>query len=84
MNLLARLMGFIALVPGIVHSVELLKPGTSGADKKQAVLGLAATALTGIAAAVPSKAASIPAAQDGIGQIVDGTVAVFNAFGLFK
>ena len=79
MNFLSTLLKSIAFVPSVVQGVEAVFGGKSGTDKKDAALNFVSSALS-ITQAVAQKDIVDPDQfRNGLGQIIDGTVACLNA-----
>lgn len=75
---IAASFNFLSLIPNLVKLVELFHGGGNGAQKRDAVIGMASSILAGAGAAA---AANNPAYKDAIGGVVDATVASLNASG---
>jgi hypothetical protein len=79
MNFLARLLRGIAYVPAIVHGTEAIFGSKTGANKKDAALAMVSSAV-GLTDALANKDVLQPDKfQEGMSQIIDGVVAVFNS-----
>ena len=83
MGILSKISGILSLLPYLVAGVNTLHSGASGADKKTAVMQLAAVALQGVDIALPGAAPAIELAAPHISTAVDAFVGSFNAFGIF-
>ena len=79
MNFLAKLLQGISLVPSVVHGVEGLLGPKAGADKKNAALTFAQSAIS-VTDAIANKQIVDPAKfSEGLGKVIDGVVACLNA-----
>ncbi len=79
MNFLTKLLRGISFVPAVVHGVEALFGSKAGAEKKEAALSFATSALS-MADAVLNKDIVDPEKfRDGLGKIIDGVVQCLNA-----
>lgn len=79
MNFVNMLLKGIALVPGVIQSVENLSGSQTGAQKKDAALSIVGTAIN-VADAVSNKQiADANKFQSGLGKVIDGVVDCLNA-----
>ena len=79
MNFLAKLLQGIAFVPAVVHGIEALFGGKSGADKKNAAISFIGSAIS-LTDAIANKQVVDPEKfQGGLSKIVDGVVDCLNA-----
>ncbi|MHB1023192.1 MAG: hypothetical protein ACYC46_07770 [Acidobacteriaceae bacterium] len=79
MNFVSMLLKGIALVPGVIQSVENLSGGQTGAQKKDAALSIVGAAIN-VADAVSNKQiADASKFQSGLGKVIDGVVDCLNA-----
>ena len=79
MNFLSKLLRGIAFIPAVVHGIEGLFGGKSGADKKEAALSFVSAALSLTEAVTQRDILDESKFKDGLGKIVDGTVQCLNA-----
>lgn len=79
MNFLSTLLRGISFVPAVVHGVEALFGGKSGADKKDAALNFVTSALSVTEAITSHDIVDEGKFKDGLGKIVDGVVQCMNA-----
>ncbi|MCU1309970.1 MAG: hypothetical protein JWO20_1095 [Candidatus Angelobacter sp.] len=74
MNFLAKLLRGVAFIPAVVHGIEALFGGKSGADKKEAAMSFIGAALS-ITEAVTSKdIVDDGKFKDGLSKVIDGVV----------
>lgn len=79
MNFLAKLLQGIAFVPAVVHGIEALFGGKSGADKKNAAISFITSAI-GLTDAIANKTVIDPDKfQSGLSKVIDGVVDCLNA-----
>ncbi|MCU1308869.1 MAG: hypothetical protein JWN45_3564 [Acidobacteriaceae bacterium] len=79
MNFLAKLLRGVAFIPAVVHGIEALFGGKSGADKKEAAMSFIGAALS-ITEAVSSKdIVDDGKFKDGLSKVIDGVVQCLNA-----
>jgi hypothetical protein len=79
MNFLNLFLRGVTLVPSVIQGVEALMGAKSGAQKKDAALGIVSSAIN-VTDAVANKTVFDGAAfTAGLSQIVDGVVACLNA-----
>lgn len=79
MNFLAKLLRGIAFIPAVVHGIEGLFGGKSGAEKKEAALSFVSAALSLSEAVTQKDIVDGDRFKEGLGKIVDGTVQCLNA-----
>ncbi|HEX6881437.1 MAG TPA: hypothetical protein VF135_13790 [Terriglobales bacterium] len=79
MNFLTKLLRGISFVPAVVHGVEALFGSKAGAEKKEAALSFAASALSMADAVLNKDIADPEKFRDGLGKIIDGVVQCLNA-----
>jgi hypothetical protein len=79
MNFLSKLLQTIAFIPGIVTSIEGLFSHRSGSEKKDAVMSFLQTALSMTDAVAGKEIVDESKFQDGLSQIINGTVECLNA-----
>jgi len=79
MNFLSKLLQGIALIPGVVTSVEQLFGAKDGASKKNAALNFVSNALCATDAVAGKTIVDPNKFQDGLGKVIDGVVACLNA-----
>ena len=79
MNFLAKLLRGIAFIPAVVHGIEGLFGGKSGAEKKEAALSFVSAALSLSEAVTQKEIVDADRFKEGLGKIVDGTVQCLNA-----
>jgi hypothetical protein len=79
MNFLSKLLQTIAFIPGIVTSIEGLFSHRSGAEKKNAVMSFLQSALSMTDAVAGKEIVDASKFQDGLSQIINGTVECLNA-----
>ena len=79
MDFLKLFLRGASILPGVIHGVETVSGTLSGAEKKDAVLGIAKSAIR-IVDAVEHKTIVDPEGfSAGLSAIVDGVVACLNA-----
>ena len=79
MNFLNLFLRGVTLVPSVIQGVEALMGAKSGAQKKDAALGIVSSAIN-VTDAVQNKTVIDAAAfTAGLSQVVDGVVACLNA-----
>lgn len=79
MNFLGKLLSGIAFIPAVVHGVEALFGGKSGAEKKEAALSFASSAISMTDAVLAKQIIDPDKFRDGLGKIIDGVVQCLNA-----
>jgi hypothetical protein len=79
MNFLSKLLRGISFVPAVVHGVEALFGGKSGADKKEAALNFVTSALSITEAITAHDIVDESKFKGGLSKIVDGVVECLNA-----
>lgn len=79
MTFLAKLLRGVAFIPAVVHGIEALFGGKSGADKKEAALSFIGAALSLTDAIANKDIVDAGKFQDGLSKIIDGVVACLNA-----
>lgn len=79
MNFLSKLLQGIALIPGVVTSVEQMFGAKKGADKKGAALSFVSSALSATDAVAGRNIIDPQKFQDGLGKVIDGVVSCLNA-----
>ncbi|HEU5400688.1 MAG TPA: hypothetical protein VFU86_04980 [Terriglobales bacterium] len=79
MNFLGKLLSGIAFIPAVVHGVEALFGNKSGADKKEAALSFASSAISMTDAVLAKQIVDPDKFRDGLGKIIDGVVQCLNA-----
>lgn len=79
MNFLTKLLQALGFVPSIVASVEDLFSHRSGTDKKDAVMSFLQTAVSMTDAVANREIIDASKFQDGLSQIISGTVECLNA-----
>ncbi len=79
MNFLAKLLRGIAFVPAVVHGIEALSGGTSGAEKKEAALSFVGSALSITEAVSQREIVDTEKFKEGLGKVIDGVVQCLNA-----
>jgi hypothetical protein len=79
MNFVSVLLKGVAVLPSIVQGVEALFGSKTGAQKKDAALGLVSTAINVTDSVANKTIIDGTAFTAGLGQIVDGVVACLNA-----
>ena len=79
MNFLSKLLRGIAFIPAIVSGVEGFFGAKAGEQKKQAALSFVEAALSATQAVAEREIVDPGKFRDGLGQIIDGTVACLNA-----
>jgi hypothetical protein len=79
MNFLGKLLSGIAFIPAVVHGVEALFGSKSGADKKEAALSFATSAVSMTDAVMNKQIIDPDKFRDGLGKIIDGVVQCLNA-----
>ena len=79
MNFFKMFLQGLAIVPGVVQSVEDLAGAKNGAQKKNAALAIVGTAIN-VADGVSNKQiVDAPRFNDGLSAVIDGVVACLNA-----
>ena len=78
MNFLPKLLQAIGFVPAIVHGVEAIFGGQSGADKKSAALSFLQAAVS-VTDDVGKSIADRDKFEAGLGKVIDGVVECLNA-----
>lgn len=79
MNFLGKLLSGIAFIPAVVHGVEALFGTKSGAEKKEAALSFASSAISMTDAVMNKQIIDPDKFRDGLGKIIDGVVQCLNA-----
>jgi hypothetical protein len=79
MNFLGKLLQGISFVPAVVHGIEGLLGGKSGADKKEAALSFVTSALSITEAIAMHEIMDEAKFKGGLGKVVDGVVDCMNA-----
>jgi len=79
MNFLGKLLSGIAFIPAVVHGVEALFGSKSGAEKKEAALSFASSAISMTDAVLAKQIVDPDKFRDGLGKIIDGVVQCLNA-----
>ena len=79
MNFLGKLLSGIAFIPAVVHGIEALFGSKSGAEKKEAALSFAASAISVTDAIANRQILDPDKFRDGLGKIIDGVVQCLNA-----
>ena len=79
MNFLGKLLSAISFVPAVVHGVEALFGSKSGAEKKEAALSFASSAVSMTDAVMNKQIVDADKFRDGLGKIIDGVVQCLNA-----
>ena len=79
MNFLGKLLSGIAFIPAGVHGIEALFGSKSGAEKKEAALSFAASAISVTDAIANRQILDPDKFRDGLGKIIDGVVQCLNA-----
>ena len=79
MNFLSKLLQAIAVVPGLISSIEGLFSHRTGADKKDVVISFLETALSTGDAVLSREIVDQTQFKEGLSKIVDGTVECLNA-----
>jgi hypothetical protein len=79
MNFLGKLLSAISFVPAVVHGVEALFGSKSGAEKKEAALSFATSAVSMTDAVMNKQIIDADKFRDGLGKIIDGVVQCLNA-----
>ena len=79
MNFLGKLLSGIAFIPAVVHGVEALFGSKSGAEKKEAALSFASSAISMTDAVLAKQIIDPDKFRDGLGKIIDGVVQCLNA-----
>lgn len=79
MNFLGKLLSAISFVPAVVHGVEALFGSKSGAEKKEAALSFATSAVSMTDAVMNKQIVDADKFRDGLGKIIDGVVQCLNA-----
>ncbi|MGE5111888.1 MAG: hypothetical protein ACM3JB_13585 [Acidobacteriaceae bacterium] len=79
MNFLGKLLSGIAFIPAVVHGIEALFGGKSGAEKKEAALSFASAAISITDAVTARQIVDPDKFRDGLGKIIDGVVQCLNA-----
>ncbi|MDT8068678.1 MAG: hypothetical protein ROO76_11000 [Terriglobia bacterium] len=79
MNFLGKLLSGIAFIPAVVHGVEALFGSKSGAEKKEAALSFASSAVSMTDAVMNKQIIDPDKFRDGLGKIIDGVVQCLNA-----
>ncbi len=79
MNFLAKLLRGIAFVPAVVHGIEALSGGKSGAEKKEAALSFVGSALSITEAVSQREIVDAEKFKEGLGKVIDGVVQCLNA-----
>lgn len=79
MNFLGKLLSGIAFIPAVVHGVEALFGSKSGAEKKEAALSFASSAVSMTDAVINKQIIDPDKFRDGLGKIIDGVVQCLNA-----
>jgi hypothetical protein len=79
MNFLAALLKSIAFVPAVVQGVEAVFGSKTGNEKKENALNFVASALSVTEAIAQKDIVDEAQFRDGLGKIIDGTVACLNA-----
>jgi hypothetical protein len=82
MNILAKVLQVLMMVPGIVQGIEVIHgDAKSGADKKQLALESLGLAGSVAAAVAPGEQQQIVAVTQFAADTIDKTVSLFNQFG---
>ena len=84
MNQFAKFMSFLPLVQFVVAGVEQIHSDADGATKKQLAQEALGLAVTTAGQALPGEAPLVNAAGQATSVMIDQTVNLFNALGLFK
>ena len=79
MNFLATLLKGIAFVPAVVQGVEAVFGSKTGNEKKENALNFVSSALSVTEAIAQKDIVDEDKFRDGLGKIIDGTVACLNA-----
>lgn len=79
MNFLAKLLRGVAFIPAVVHGIEALFGGKSGADKKEAAMSFVGSALSITEAVMSRDIVDDAKFREGLGKIIDGVVQCLNA-----
>jgi hypothetical protein len=79
MNFLSVLLKGIALVPGVVQSVEEISGAQTGAQKKAAALSIVGTAINVADSVANKQIVDTNQFQGGLGKVIDGVVDCLNA-----
>ncbi len=79
MNFLTLFLRGVTLVPSVIQGVEALMGAKTGAQKKDAALGIVSSAINVTDAVTNKTVIDGNAFATGLGQVVDGVVACLNA-----
>ena len=79
MNFLSKLLQGISFLPAVVHGIEGLFGGRSGAEKKGAALSFVEAALAMSEALTHKDIVDEGKFQEGLSKVIDGTVECLNA-----
>ena len=79
MNFLNLFLRGVTLVPSVIQGVEALMGAKTGAQKKDAALGIVSSAINVTDAVTNKTVVDGNAFTAGLGQVVDGVVACLNA-----
>lgn len=83
MSFLVLLFRLLSLTPIVVAGVESLHAEASGATKKQLAMDTLDVASAIAGAALPGSQAAVSAMTSAVGGMIDNTVSIFNAAGIF-
>jgi hypothetical protein len=83
MNWITMLMRTMQLLPVLIAGIEHIHGEAPGATKKQMAMDALQLAYGGASALLPGQQPAIDAATQLTSDLIDGTVAVFNAAGIF-
>ena len=79
MTFLAKLLRGIAFIPAVVHGIEALFGGKSGADKKEAALSFIGAALSLGESVSNNDIVDDAKFKEGLGKVIDGVVQCLNS-----
>jgi hypothetical protein len=79
MNFLAKLLRGFAFIPAVVHGIEALFGGRSGAEKKEAALSFVGAAISMTEAISSREILDDKKFREGLSKIIDGVVDCLNA-----
>jgi hypothetical protein len=83
MNWITMLMRSLQLLPVLIAGIEHIHGEAPGATKKQMAMDALQLAYGGASTLLPGEQPAIDAATQLTSDLIDGTVAVFNAAGIF-
>jgi hypothetical protein len=83
MDIFGTIAQELQFLPYAIISAQKLMTGKTGEEKKQAVGDIVATVFNATATYDPSTVPMLQALQPAVGALIDGTVGIFKAKGLF-